>query len=134
MTTPVRKAVMQDDGITSIEPNAICDACGRRGTVARATLETTPRQVWRWCRKCAPREVRRFEREQREATTKWFAHFRKQFRTTHDPHKKTDISVPPASSIKWETARGRLHFAFSILRDMSAHYVKSVAGTRRSKP
>jgi hypothetical protein len=125
--------VMQVDGVSSVEANAICDACGRRGTVARATLETQPRQVWRWCRKCAPREVRRFEREQREATKKWFAHFRKQFRTTHDPHKKTDISVPPASSIKWETARGRLHFALSTLKEISENYIKGAVGAGRPK-
>ena len=42
-------------GVPAIDPTAICDACGARGTVARASrTDITPATLERYCERCWP--------------------------------------------------------------------------------
>jgi hypothetical protein len=54
------------------EPDAVCDACGARGTVGRATRYDPPLAVWRYCRTCWPHERVRLETIADEPLTRWF--------------------------------------------------------------
>jgi len=118
MSGHVSTVVLRDDGTSSREPNAICDACGRRGTTARARLETDPPLVFRWCRRCAPKEVARFEREQKEASRRWFDKRREAFIANPRVTPSAGVAAPPASSIKWDSWRMRARFFRVVARGM----------------
>jgi len=130
----VSTVVFRDDGVSSREPNAICDACGRRGTTARARLETKPPQIFRWCRRCAPREVARFEREQNEASRRWFDKRREAFAANPRVTPTVGIATPPASSIKWDSWRMRARFFRVVARGMWKKLVRRKNRERYGDP
>lgn len=116
MTPTIGPMVLMSSGGSSREPNGICDACGRRGTVARATLETEPRQLLRWCARCAPREVRRFEQAREDEDQRWYDHVRSH--AMQSPGRPPDLPAPPGRTVTWDTWRGRAYFLWSMVRLM----------------
>src|SRR3982751_5793891 len=68
-----------------LEPEARCDRCGRQGTVARVTRQTSPRTVWRYCSSCWPAARAEHLRGQAEESRVW--------RTSH-PHNLRAYPAP----------------------------------------
>ena len=73
--TVIRIPIADDgpEGPLSPEPDGICADCGARDTVARATHQTTPPVVYRFCRDCWPAARDRFEAAQEAARRRWRA-------------------------------------------------------------
>ena len=71
--------VMRGSGLPPREPDAACDACGTRGTVARAIrtdASGAPTEVHRFCAACWPEQSARlqarWDEEHRVAADAWF--------------------------------------------------------------
>ena len=86
MTDAQREAqlVLAVDDSDPRDPDAACDRCGRRGTIARATRHTAPPTVTRYCGACWPEAQAEFEAqrnaeiaEHREASRRWREEWRR---------------------------------------------------------
>ncbi len=94
------------------EPDALCEGCGVRGTVSRATRQDgrgNALEVHRFCAKCWPEQSARYEarwrEERRIASDHW--------------HRHPNEPPPPPSGMSFETAtwHGILKYLEGYRRD-----------------
>ena len=72
MTHPDRSVVVIPvDNSDPRDPAALCDGCGKRGTIAKSTLRSDPPVVHRYCGTCWPDARAALEEERAAAQALW---------------------------------------------------------------
>ena len=93
------------------EPDALCDACGARGTIGRAMrtdAQGTPTEIHRFCARCWPERAAqlqaRWSEERRLATEAWM-------------RAPESVPQPPAMGAAFESASW--HEALTFVREVN---------------
>jgi len=82
------------------DPAALCDRCGRRGTIARAVRHSQPPLEYHYCGTCWPAAQKELESRQREEVEQWQKALRASFDMRNRDAGGQSAPLPPPT---WST-------------------------------